>query len=87
MALAKWRNGPTGRVTNFALKVAETTWGSYCTIDWQEATAQDATWRTGQIDPELPFEVGPMNGREARGSGLWPKALVAPRATVEGFHR
>ena len=28
----------------------------------------------GQIDPELPFEIGPMNGREAREGGLRPKA-------------
>jgi hypothetical protein len=41
MALAKWRNGPTGRVTNFALKVVEAAWGSYCIIDWQETTTQD----------------------------------------------
>ena len=27
-------------------------------------------WRTSQIDPLLPFKIGPMNGREARESGL-----------------
>jgi hypothetical protein len=26
-------------------------------------------WRTGQIDPLLPFKIGPMNGREAPKSG------------------
>jgi hypothetical protein len=30
--------------------------------------------RTGQVDPERPFKIGPMNGRHARESGLWPKA-------------
>jgi hypothetical protein len=29
---------------------------------------------TAQLDPELPFEIGPMNGREARESGLRLKA-------------
>ena len=28
----------------------------------------------GQIDPEVPFVIGPMNGREARENGLRPKA-------------
>jgi hypothetical protein len=31
-----------------------------------------------KIDPLLPFRIGPMNGREARESGLRPKASVAP---------
>ena len=31
-------------------------------------------------DPELPFKIGPMNGREARESGLRLKAWVAPIA-------
>jgi hypothetical protein len=30
-----------------------------------------------QIDPELPFMIGPMNVREARKSGLRLKAQVA----------
>ena len=30
--------------------------------------------RMGQMDPEVPFVIGPMNGREARESGLRPKA-------------
>jgi len=34
--------------------------------------------RTAGIDPLLTFKFGPMNGREARESGLWPKASVAP---------
>jgi hypothetical protein len=34
--------------------------------------------RTGQVDPELPYEIGPVNGREARESGLRLKASVAP---------
>jgi hypothetical protein len=25
------------------------------------------------LDPELPFKIGPMNGRQARESGLWLK--------------
>jgi hypothetical protein len=28
-------------------------------------------WRTGRTDPLLPFNFRPMNGREARESGLW----------------
>ena len=27
-------------------------------------------WRTGEIDPIETFRIGPMNGREARESGL-----------------
>ena len=35
--------------------------------------------RTRQFDPLLPFTIGPMNGREARESGLRPTAvLLAP---------
>jgi len=30
--------------------------------------------RTGQVDPELPYRIDPMKGREARESGLRPKA-------------
>jgi hypothetical protein len=33
--------------------------------------------RTRKIDPELPFKIGLVNEREARESGLWPKALGA----------
>ena len=33
-----------------------------------------AAWPTGHIDPLLPFKIGPMNGREARESGLRLKA-------------
>src|ERR1700722_998235 len=33
--------------------------------------------RTGQVDPLLSFKIGPTNGREARESGLWPKASCA----------
>ena len=35
-----------------------------------------------EVDPLLPFKIGPMNGREGRGSGLWLKASIAPRAAV-----
>ena len=38
--------------------------------------------RTHQSDPLLSFEIGPMNGRKARESGLRPKASVARGATV-----
>jgi hypothetical protein len=44
--------------------------------------------RTGQIDPLLPFNVGLMNGREARESGVWPSGQAfftvpaGPRADV-----
>jgi hypothetical protein len=34
------------------------------------------------FDPLLPFNIGPANGREARESGLWPKARVAPRTSI-----
>jgi Phage integrase family len=34
------------------------------------------------IDPRPGFQTGLMNGREARESGLWRKALEAPGATV-----
>jgi hypothetical protein len=33
-------------------------------------------WRTGEFDPEPTFEVGLMNGRDARESGLRLKASV-----------
>ena len=33
-----------------------------------------------QIDPLLPFKIGPMNGREARESGRSRNATVAPTA-------
>jgi hypothetical protein len=34
------------------------------------------------IDPLLPFEIGHVNEREARESGLWPRAWVAwPRSS------
>jgi hypothetical protein len=33
--------------------------------------------RTGQIDPELPFKIDPMKGREAPESGRWLKVLAA----------
>jgi hypothetical protein len=42
-------------------------------MQWQECANSGHTptsRRMGQIDPELPFEIGPMNGREARESGL-----------------
>ncbi len=29
-----------------------------------------ALFRLAGVDPELPFEIGPMNGREVRESGL-----------------
>src|ERR1700735_4208087 len=38
--------------------------------------------RRGQIDPELPFEVGRMNGPQARESDLQLKASVAPIAVA-----
>jgi hypothetical protein len=34
---------------------------------------------TAQIDPKLPFKISPVNGREARKSGLRLKASVANR--------
>jgi hypothetical protein len=40
--------------------------------------------RTGQIDPLLPFKIGPRNGREARESGLWPKARRALHLVAAG---
>jgi len=39
-------------------------------------------WRTGQIDPERPFEVGPTNGRYAPHCGRRPNATDAPGPTV-----
>ena len=39
-----------------------------------------AARRTGQVDPLLPFKVGPMNGREARQSGLRLKAVDRTRS-------
>ena len=35
------------------------------------------------LDPLLPFEVGPVNGRKARESGLRLKASVAPKAVFK----
>ena len=35
-----------------------------------------------EVDPLLPFKIGPMNGREGRGSGLWLKASIAPKHEV-----
>jgi hypothetical protein len=39
-------------------------------------------WRTGQIDPELPFKGDCTNGREARESGRWPNEVLAPERIV-----
>ena len=36
--------------------------------------------RTRKIDPLQTFKTGPVKEREARESGLCPKAWVAPRA-------
>ena len=36
----------------------------------------------GQIDPELPLKIAPMDGRYALESGLRLKASVAPRHEV-----
>jgi hypothetical protein len=44
-----------------------------------------AACRTGQIDPLLPFEIDPVNGREAPESGLRLKA--APGAAVPETRR
>jgi hypothetical protein len=41
----------------------------------------------GQIDPELPFEIGPMNGREAPESGLRPNSEVVPYPIVAALRR
>ena len=49
-----------------------------CANTGRSPTAQ----RTHQSDPLLSFEIGPMNGRKARESGLRPKASVARGATV-----
>jgi hypothetical protein len=35
-----------------------------------------------QIDQLLPFQIGPVNGREAQESGLRLKASVVPTADV-----
>jgi hypothetical protein len=40
--------------------------------------------RVSQIDPLLPFKIGPVNGREAPESGLPLTASVAPRADAQG---
>ena len=37
-------------------------------------------WRTGQLDPERPFLVGPTNGRYAAEFGRRQKATVVPTA-------
>jgi hypothetical protein len=34
------------------------------------------------IDPLLPFEMGPVNGREGRESGLWLKASIASNQPI-----
>jgi hypothetical protein len=39
-----------------------------------------------QFDPLLPFQIGPVNGREGRGSGLRLKAWVAPTAAPCACH-
>ena len=36
----------------------------------------------GRIDRELPFEIGPVNGRKVRESGLWLKASIAPELDI-----
>ena len=40
---------------------------------------------TTALEPLLPFKIGPMNGREARESGLSLKAWVAPRPVIPQF--
>jgi hypothetical protein len=39
-----------------------------------------ATLRTGQIDPLVPFKIRPINGREARESGLRLKGVGCARS-------
>ena len=43
-----------------------------------ETSRKPTAWPKGDLDPLLPFKVDPMNGREARESGLRLKASVAP---------
>jgi hypothetical protein len=43
--------------------------------------------RTGEVDPELPFKAGLINGRKARESGLRLKASVAPRTDIRSTSR
>ena len=46
-----------------------------------------ARWRMAQVDPELPFKAGLINGRKARESGLRLKASVAPRTDIRSTSR
>ncbi len=39
------------------------------------------------LDPELPFKGQRTNGREARESGRWPKAVLAPQRIVLSMAR
>jgi hypothetical protein len=41
-------------------------------------------WRTGQIDPERPFEVSPMNRRYAAQCGHRRNGEIAPGAAIRG---
>jgi hypothetical protein len=43
--------------------------------------------RPTALDPKLPLDIGPMNGREARESSLRLKAWVAPEAHIRGVAR
>jgi quercetin dioxygenase-like cupin family protein len=46
----------------------------------QRSFLDDVT--NGQVDPKATFKIGPMNGREARESGLWLRqSLPFPRGT------
>ena len=44
------------------------------TLSALQRPSRYAQQSTGALDPELPFEIGPMNGRKARESGLRLKA-------------
>jgi AAA domain len=42
LAIAKFRNGPTGRVVHFELRATETEFGATCTVEWRLTTVEAA---------------------------------------------
>ena len=40
-------------------------------------------WRTGQTDPLQTYKISPVNGRNARESGPWLKAWIAPTRPLQ----
>jgi hypothetical protein len=53
-------------------------------VGWRKWRPFLCSLAMAQLDPNLPLDIGPMNGRETRESSLRLKAWVAPQANIRG---